>query len=92
MDIPEKPGRYFKGYLGGWGNIFRSWRHRGEGDPAPWLIIKGKRLGIQLDGGGWEWLRVEPGFLKFGPLILAWKKKKNFILFQGGKVGIARNY
>lgn len=74
-------GLVITSFLGGWRN-FRPRKHRGEGYPAPWLIVtaKNRRFGFEVDANPYLFfrrLRWEPktGYASVGPLILAWRPK-----------------
>ena len=64
--------RYF---IGGWKN-FHPKRYRGEGDPAPWLMIWTKYCGLQIDSDVYMLIRkprFESGFWQIGPVTCAIK-------------------
>lgn len=77
----------FRGYFGGWKNTLPR-KHRGEGNPAPWLMVRSSRIGLQLSlqrSRGWftSELYTDPyacaGFrvisFMWGVVIVAWRIK-----------------
>lgn len=82
-DYTYKPSSWLAGliitsYVGGLRNFWPR-RRRGEGNPAPWIIItpENRSWGIQVDANPflmrrWRW---EPkiGFWQIGCLLIAWR-------------------